>query len=343
MPEQQIPKQQTQINETEMSQAIIRAFTELEGKPPTKDQVALLIAQNNLETGHRKYMWNWNVGNISHVPGDGFNYWQGMDWLYDYFPDSSGITQRQKRKVSKMYRAYPDLESGVKDYLQFLKRKSKGAIWDKILEGNPVDFSRELKKQNYYTADEKDYTNGIVAGVNAYVKNNSYEQAMSNHVQPDTTTNNLGYIENMLQKLWQAIASQEVSRHYMVKQAYKNNLLPNDLLIKIETDDLDTSIEFARILCAALDEDLCSDGTIHTDKNNVEIACTVYGPKELSIDATLQLCDVLSETFEEATQKIGGCQVNTIISTNRKSNYQELDISLAQRSYNNFHLRFIEE
>jgi hypothetical protein len=338
MPEQQVPKQQTQISESQMSQAIIKAFTELEGKSPTKDQVALLIAQNNLETGHRKYMWNWNVGNISHVSGDGFNYWQGMDWLYDYFPDSSGVTQRQKRKVSKVYRAYPDLEAGVKDYLHFLKKKSGGAIWNKILEGNPVNFSKELKRQNYYTADEKDYTNGIVAGVNAYNKNNSYEQAVSNTASP---TNKLDQIENLLQKFWGAIASQEASEHFIIKKAYKNNLLPNELLIQIKSADFDTSIEFARILCAALDEDLYTDGSIYTDKNNVEISCTIYGPRELSTNAVFQLCNALSEVFEEATQKIGGCKVNTVISSNKKSIYEELNIKLAQICYNNFHLKFV--
>lgn len=349
MPEQQVPKQQTQITESQMSQAIIRAFTELEGKPPTKDQVALLIAQNNLETGHRKYMWNWNVGNISHVPGDGFDYWQGMDWLYDYFPDSSGVTQRQKRKVSKVYRAYPDLETGVKDYLHFLKRKSGGAIWNKILEGNPVDFSKELKKQNYYTADEKDYTNGIVAGVNAYNKNNSYEQALSNAAPTSApvtnapVANKLDQIENLLQKFWGAIASQETSKRFLIKKAYKDNLLPNELLIKINSTDFDTSIEFARILCTALDEDLYTDGAIHTDRNDVEVSCTVYGPRELSKNAALQLCNALAEVFEEATQKIGGCKINTIISPDKKSNYQELDIKLAQICYNNFHLKFIKE
>lgn len=343
MPEQQVPKQQTQINEIDMSQAIIRAFQALEGKVPTKEQVALLIAQNNLETDNRKYMWNWNVGNISYTPGDGFNYWQGMDWLYDYFKDSSGITQREKKKVTKFYRAYPNLEAGVQDYLQFLKRKSSGTIWAKVLAGDPVNFSKELKRQNYYTADEKDYTSGIVSRVNEYNKNSSYEQAVTRAPAPLNTEDKITQIETMLHSLWDALADKEISERYFIKNAYKNNLLANDLLIKIEANDFDTSIEFARILCLALDEELYTNGFISTDRENVEVSCTIHGPRQLSINATLQLCDALSEAFEVATTKIGRYKIKTIISINQQSNYQELDIKLAQICYNNFHLRFIKE
>src|SRR5271166_5657081 len=112
-----------------MAQAIIAAWTVMFRTAPSKEQVSMILAQNNLETGHRKSMWNYNVGNITHTKGDGFDYWQGLDWLYDYFKDSSGITQKQKKTVTLKYRAYPDLKTGVKDYLKFLRSKHYADAW----------------------------------------------------------------------------------------------------------------------------------------------------------------------------------------------------------------------
>lgn len=152
---------------------------------------------------------------------------------------------------------------------------------------------------------------------------------------------NLTQIETMLESLWKAVAEEEGSLHFQQKCAYKD-LLPNHLLIKIASDSLDTSLEFSRILCLALDEELFSDGIIHTDKENVQVSCTVYGPKQLSINATLQLCEVLSETFEAATIKIGSKRVRIEICPNQEADYQELDIKTGRMNFDRFHLQFIE-
>lgn len=194
MAEEKVQKVQTLITEPQMVQALISEFSKLEGKPPIKAQLALLIAQNNLETGHRKSMWNWNVGNITHKPGDGFDYWEGLDWLYVSMPNASGFTEEQKKTVKLKYRVYPDLQAGVRDYLSLLKRVKGGSVWKKILEGNPTEFSKALKAANYYTAHEQDtvdpvtgkkthgYTSGILAGVNGFNKRDSYEQAVNGNV-----------------------------------------------------------------------------------------------------------------------------------------------------------------
>lgn len=347
MAEQEVKKTNTPVSEAEMSRAILDAAKELFGITLNKNQLSLIIAQNNLETGSRKYMWNYNVGNITHVPGDGFNYWTGLDWLYDYMPDASGFTKEQKRTIKLKYRAYPSLEAGVKDYLSFLKRKGHGAIWEKILAADPVAFSKELKKNKYYTAHEEDYTKGIVSQMNAYNKRNSYENAVAGNFNNSNANTQqkpsmLSRLDQLLNSLMSALASTDSKQNFIKKSLYKNYLLPNQYLIQIHSQATEDSIEFARILSLALDEELQADAGTHVHKNNVEVECTVYGPKTLSTQALAQLCDALSDTFEKATQKIGGCKVNLVICPNKISDYQELDIKMAQTYYNLFHFKFIK-
>ncbi len=211
MVNQQVTKKNTPITEAQISRALMDAARELFGVQLTKPQLALLVAQNNLETGNRKYMWNWNVGNITHVAGDGFDYWSGLDWLYDAMPDASGITREQKKTIKLQYRAYPDLETGAKDYLKLLKGKANGAIWKKILEADPAGFSKELKKNRYYTAHEEDYTKGIVGQVNAYNKRTSYEDAVSGKTDTPSkdSTGLLGKIDQLLNHFLKAVAEMQ--------------------------------------------------------------------------------------------------------------------------------------
>jgi hypothetical protein len=152
----------------------------------------------------------------------------------------------------------------------------------------------------------------------------------------------LSRIDSLLDKFWHAFAEQQLHDRFIKKCAYKKTFIPHNILIKVQSNDLDNSIEFARILCAAIDEELYSDAYIYTDRNNVEVETTIYGPNQLSTQAVLELCNILSEKFEVATKKIGSCRINTIICPNKKSNYQELDIKLAQACYNRFHLKFID-
>jgi hypothetical protein len=351
MVEQEVKKINTPVSEAEMSRALLDAAKELFGITLNKNQLSLIVAQNNLETGSRKYMWNYNVGNITHVPGDGFNYWSGLDWLYDYMPDASGFTKEQKRTIKLKYRAYPSLEAGVKDYLSFLKRKGHGAIWDKILAADPVAFSKELKKNKYYTAHEEDYTKGIVSQMNAYNKRNSYENAVAGNFNsnPNPNSNNpqpkqnlLSRLDKLLNSLMSALASDDPKQSFIKKSLYKKYLLPNTYLIRIKAQETEDAVEFARILRLAINEELQGDAETYMQQDNVEVECTIHGPKSLSTQALVQLCDALSDTFEKATKKIGGCKVSSVICPNKISHYQELDIKMAQKYYNIFHFKFIK-
>lgn len=215
MANQQVPKQATPISEAEMARAFIDVARELFGINLTKEQVALLIAQNNVETASRKYMWNYNIGNITHTDKDNNDYFIGGD-------KTRGSDGKWK-PIQMKFRAYPNLYAGVKDYLTNLKNRAKGSVWQTILQGDPAAFAKSLKDSRYYEADEKDYRAGLVNHVKSYYKNKSYENAIAgnfNPVSPKPTSNpipnnrsnKLDVINNLLDKFLSALASAEINR-----------------------------------------------------------------------------------------------------------------------------------
>lgn len=183
--------------------------------------------------------------------------------------------------------------------------------------------------------------NEIVVGGKA--PSNQVAQQPSS-VAPSLNEDRLSQIETILSVLQKAVAKDQVSKRHLTKLAHKQ-LLPNPLLIKVQSNDINTSIEFARILSLALEEEMSAGSTIHTDPtaDAVEVACIIHGPRQLSINATLQLCNAISEVFERATFKIGSCQVQTVICPNQTSNYQQLGIKEAITQYDIFHSQFIKE
>jgi hypothetical protein len=348
MVNQEVNRINTPVSEPEVVKALADAAQQLYGVQLSKPQMALLIAQNNLETGHRKAMFNYNIGNITHAPTDGFDYFFNQDHI------------RNKRgewiPVQLRFRSYPTLLDGTKDYLKFLNKHGGGSIWQAILNQDPVAFSKSLKRSGYYGADEADtidpntgkvkpgYTTGIVQGAKEFNRSSNYEKAMSGDFpsQPIATSTPspsgdiLSRVDTVLSKFLDAFANQSSSDRFIKKTAYRENLLPNDFAIQIQAEDPVIAVEFARILCTAIDEELYSDANIHSDGKKVEVGCTIYGPKQLSTQALAQVCDAISEAFQIATHRIGSPKILPIIYANVLPVYQEIGIKLAERYYDAF-------
>ena len=365
-----VDRVKTETSEAQMAQAVIEAWKKLFGNTPTKEQVGLVIAQNSLETGHRKSMWNFNVGNVT-TDGKG---------QYDYYDDITTAEQIKPgvwKKMNLKYRAYPSLIEGVKDYLKLLSGPRYAKAWKHIMDPDPSAFSKALKGAGYYTANEAPYTKTMVSLYSQFGKSNSYEKARSGKVEPlavatpaekknifqqfldkfkgkdmdvyeqlagkpkapaqpqvPANTNNL---DSVLNNYLQMIAASEKTN----KKLYKKYLPMNHATIKIEASDYTSSVEFAHVLCAALDEELVSDSFIHTDGNHVEVECSIPGPPKDCFEAVKQLTQVLADTFRHATIKIGGLQVKTHLVTNKKSSYQEISLTAAETQHRKFLLKFI--
>lgn len=127
-----------------------------------------------------------------------------------------------------------------------------------------------------------------------------------------------------------------------LKRMYKKALPSHDILIKITAPDYTSAIEFSRILCAALDEDLLATTYPHTDGQEVEVECCIAGPTNECFAAVQQMSVVLAEVFHDATAKIGGIVVKTKCAINKKSSYQPISLQTAGTHYRKFLLKFIQ-
>ena len=126
-----------------------------------------------------------------------------------------------------------------------------------------------------------------------------------------------------------------------LKQLYKHALPNNAVLIAIDAPDYTSAIEFSRVLCAALDENLLSTSYPHTDGTKVEIECMIPGPAEACISAVQEMTDTMVDVFKSATKQIGGIQVKASLSTDKTSSlYQPLSAKTACTNYRMFQLKF---
>lgn len=126
-----------------------------------------------------------------------------------------------------------------------------------------------------------------------------------------------------------------------LKAASSNNAKENSYLVSINSDsDFSSKLEFSRILSLALKEEIDSKSEIYTDGENINIKCFVQVDKALGLEVVKELCFAISNTFEYATKKIGGVKIYTLVSPDLESDYQNLDIKLADINYRKFHLKF---
>ena len=361
----------TQVSESEMASSIIRVWQSLFGQQPTKEQVALLMSHIDLETGHRKSMWNYNIGNIT------------TSGTYNYFDDLTTDEQTSPGKWEKKnlkYRAYNNLDEGVKDYLSMMSKDTGrySKAWQHILNPNPEEYSKALKAAGYYTANEPAYTKTLkslyskktqtitvfteTSSVSQIAKQDSklrknintildeeeidlsdkeLEQALSLLDEEDLDTLSQPANKDDLASSFKDILNQLKKIKASKNINYIKRLPDNVFTIKLSSNDINNSIECARILCSALDEELQSKSFIHTDGNNVEVECNITGPENLCVNAIKEITDVVINSFYTVTKKIGHATINAELKVNSKSYYPAIDIKTALNNYRKFLLKFI--
>lgn len=119
-------------------------------------------------------------------------------------------------------------------------------------------------------------------------------------------------------------------------------LLPSHpITIKVYSNNINNSIEFSRVLCAMLDEELESKSFTHTDGNNVEIECNIAGPPAICLTAVKELTNCAVNGFKKATQKIGGINIDTKVKLYKKSKYPPITLTAAKTNYRQFIVKFI--
>jgi hypothetical protein len=153
---------------------------------------------------------------------------------------------------------------------------------------------------------------------------------------PSNNTNNFSELLDEFVHSLSAAAADETS-----KRTYKK-LLPNhNILIQIATPEYTNAVEFSRILCAALDEELKAFSYPHTDGSKVEVECAIAGPVLECLQTVEQLSKSVAGAFKDATKKIGGITIATNCIMNKKSSYQQISLRTADTNYRKFLLKFV--
>lgn len=318
-----VERVKTYVSEPQMAGALIQAWTDMFGRSPTKEQITMLLAQNSLETGSRKSMWNYNVGNIT-TNGQG-----QFDYIDDLVP---GLK----------FRAYHNLNEGAKDYLKLLSSNHYSQAWQHIMNPDPVQFSKALGKAGHYGDPNKyepAYTKALTGLYGSISKSNSYELAQNN-IHPAAITTQTQPVENVLEKYLSILSN---ASDFSLKKLYKETLPKHNVLIQIKSADYTDAIEFSRVLITALEEDLLATAFTHTDGHLVDIECSIHGPGKECFESVEQMTQAIAESFKDATMKIGGIDITTKCFMDKRSSYQPISYRTADTNYRKFLLKFINE
>ncbi len=348
-----VKKETNPPNVSTIRSAVKNAAMQMLGVKDNVDAtVDILMGQLGMETGFRA-LHNNNVGNLM-AAGSPNQYWKGdviilLAHEYD--------KQKQKYYLNSLFRAYDTLEEGVSDWARLLKEKFPSAV-EKAKEGDITGFVTELKNNRYFTAPVESY----LAGVKVWSKKSKkapsteetpvqtlavqepasttdddrWEQLMGTYINPQNTNTTPDNVTSLVDQLLQQVRVSE--KHH--KQLYKALLPTYHFVIPISAKETNHAIEFGRILCSALEEELIANAHIHTDDKNVEVQCDIQGPKDLCANTIQQLASSLADVFKIATSKVGGININANVVINKESSYSVITSSAVLINYRKFLLKF---
>jgi hypothetical protein len=179
MPATLVPATRTTYTPSQLVNGLVEGWFKLFKTIPKKESIGVLFAQNAIETGLSKSMWNNNIGNIKYIsnPTDPptvkycmlSNIWEIVNGKRVVF---------QPPHPATWFRAFDTLADGVEYHLNFLKNKRYKVAWSAVESGSVKDFAHLLKVQGYYTAPEADYVKGMNYYFNSYMKSKDYESAI---------------------------------------------------------------------------------------------------------------------------------------------------------------------
>lgn len=172
----------TPVSSAEIIPALRGAWFRFFGNWPSEDSVCILAAQWALETGRGASMMNYNCAGIKASGDQDCTFYATQENLpraialryvqnstanepCEIAKDDGGVNVRVRFRANHpmtKFRAYANLEDGAFDYVALLQRRF-ALSWPAVMTGDPAAFSKLLRKQGYYTAEEADYTRLMVS------------------------------------------------------------------------------------------------------------------------------------------------------------------------------------
>ena len=160
---------------------------------PNDQTLACLFAQTALETGRFKKIQNNNFGNIkklfSSLDQNLFTMFATGENLWDSKLNKTVYKWFEPPHIQTCFRHYEDPSEGAADYLALLgKRKRYLPAWNQALAGNAEQFSRELSKAVYYTADVEIYTKTLVSIYKEVLKKDFFNKIKDIKIEKESLT-----------------------------------------------------------------------------------------------------------------------------------------------------------
>ena len=174
---EELKAEKTIVTMQQMALAFYEAYYLYFNSWPKPESIKILLSQWALETGWGKSMWCYNIGNAKSRPGDGHNWCffkcnevikkSTAERLQASSPSTAKITSYRSdglcivwfypKHAWSRFRAFKTLDDGVYDHLRMVVQNFNKA-WPYVVKGDPTKYSKALKRQGYYTADEASYT-----------------------------------------------------------------------------------------------------------------------------------------------------------------------------------------
>jgi hypothetical protein len=199
MTEQVVPVTRTVVSMRDYARAVLRSWHLVApGMLPKKQAVAVLWAQYMIETGGAA-CWNWNIGNVKHVLGDGYDYhmlkgtWEGVDKAMADALIAKGLATLDTNKdhikavaprtavvfqpphPATWFRAYKSLDEAMHHHLVLLAKKRYASAWPHVVDGDFRSFAHALRARGYFTATAEAYARGMAGHYDQFMQSTVYE------------------------------------------------------------------------------------------------------------------------------------------------------------------------
>lgn len=179
MPAKLVPTVKTTYTKAQITKAFVEAWKTMYKEIPKKESIAVIYAQNALETGLTKSMWNNNIGNVKYVAN-------AKDTEVIEYCMLANVWEMVKGKKvtfqpphpATWFRSFKTLADGVVHHFNFLKNARYKDSWTAVEKGDPAQFAHLLKLKGYYTASEAEYVKLMKYYFNKFMSAKDFEKAV---------------------------------------------------------------------------------------------------------------------------------------------------------------------
>lgn len=182
------PARATPVTPEQVFLALGAAWQLLTGSAPERKIIHILHAQSALETGHWRSVMNYNLGGAKKHGECDWTYFTTTERFQDSTAQKYVASSKPGAEVTVLktgdgwttlkfsgkqqmncFASWDDLDTAARDHLSLLFRRFPKAI-ERAKAGDVEGYVRELKKANYFTASEADYTKTVSSIAKSYEK-----------------------------------------------------------------------------------------------------------------------------------------------------------------------------